>query len=118
MGVPILVAALARAGVVSWWWLVAPVAGFAAIIVLPGVLAPLGVDELVGVGVGMFVGALPVAVMGLRLIQRASSRVRAQEAAAVYRRPRTRAGDPSDAQCAGGSLASLVLARRLRCRGR
>lgn len=79
VGVPLLVAALARAGVISWWWLAAPVAGFAGMFVLPAATAALGVGDLVGVGIGMFVGALPMVVIGLRLIQRASSRVRAQE---------------------------------------
>lgn len=76
-----MVAVLA-AGVVSWWLLALPVTGLVLMIVFPRGAAMIGVSELVAVGIGMFVGAVPTAVIGLGLVGRASSRVRDQEAAA------------------------------------
>jgi hypothetical protein len=62
-----------RAGVVSWWLLAAPVAGFAAFFVpLPAAIL-----------VGMFVSSAPMILVGVRLLQRASARVRREEAAAA-----------------------------------
>lgn len=73
VGIPLLIAALARAGVVSWWLLAAPVIGFAGFFVpLPGAIL-----------VGMFVSSAPMIVVGVRLIQRASARVRREELAAA-----------------------------------
>ena len=63
---------LARAGVVSWWLLLAPVIGFAGFVVpVPfGILA------------GMALSVAPMIVVGARLMQRASARVRREELAA------------------------------------
>jgi hypothetical protein len=69
VGVPVVVAALARAGVVSWWLLLAPVLGFAVFFLpFPALFV-----------LGNLVGAAPMAVVGARLLTRASARVRAQE---------------------------------------
>ncbi|MHC1562627.1 hypothetical protein ACR9E3_26995 [Actinomycetospora sp. C-140] len=73
VGIPLVVAALARAGVVSWWLLAVSVIGFAGFFV-PGTY---------GVLVGMFVSTAPMIVVGVRLIQRASARVRRAEIAAA-----------------------------------
>ncbi|GAA4803660.1 hypothetical protein GCM10023200_46120 [Actinomycetospora chlora] len=73
VGIPLVVAALARAGVVSWWLLLAPVIGFASFVV-PVPFAIL---------VGMFVSTAPMIVVGVRLVQRASARVRREELAAA-----------------------------------
>jgi hypothetical protein len=73
VGIPLVVAALARAGVVSWWLLAAPVVGFAGFFVpLPGAIL-----------VGMFVGSAPMILVGVRLLQRASARVRREALAAA-----------------------------------
>lgn len=73
VGIPLVIAALARAGVVSWWLLGASVIGFAGFFV-PGSL---------GVLAGMFVSTAPMIVVGVRLLQRASARVRREELAAA-----------------------------------
>jgi hypothetical protein len=73
VGIPLVIAALARAGVVSWWLLLASVIGFA------GFFVPVSVGTLVG----MFVSTAPMIVVGVRLIQRASPRVRREELAAA-----------------------------------
>ncbi|WP_433787797.1 hypothetical protein ACQPX6_13330 [Actinomycetospora sp. CA-101289] len=73
VGIPLVIAALARAGVVSWWLLAAPVVGFAGFFVpLPGAIL-----------VGMFVSSAPMILVGVRLLQRASARVRREEVAAA-----------------------------------
>ncbi|MEJ2887161.1 hypothetical protein [Actinomycetospora aeridis] len=75
VGIPLVIAALARAGVVSWWLLPASVIGFAGFFVpLPGGL---------GILLGMFVSTAPMIVVGVRLLQRASARVRREELAAA-----------------------------------
>jgi hypothetical protein len=73
VGIPLVVAALARAGVVSWWLLLASVVGFA------GFFVPVSF----GVLAGMFVSTAPMIVVGVRLVQRASARVRREELAAA-----------------------------------
>ncbi|MEJ2859895.1 hypothetical protein [Actinomycetospora flava] len=73
VGIPLVIAALARAGVVSWWLLLASVIGFA------GFFVPVSF----GILVGMFVATAPMIVVGVRLLQRASARVRREELAAA-----------------------------------
>jgi len=75
LGIPLVVAALARAGVVSWWLLLAPVIGFA------GFFLPLPAG--LGIVLGQFLGTAPMIVVGVRLLQRASARVRREELAAA-----------------------------------
>lgn len=73
VGIPLVIAALARAGVVSWWLLLAPVIGFAGFFVpVPS-----------GILVGMALSVAPMIVVGVRLLQRASARVRREELAAA-----------------------------------
>lgn len=74
-GVLLVVVALARAGVLSWWLLALPVAGLVALIALGPVLGA------VGFGIGTLIGGAPMAVVGLRLLQRGSARVRREELA-------------------------------------
>ncbi|GLZ44313.1 hypothetical protein Acsp06_04980 [Actinomycetospora sp. NBRC 106375] len=73
VGIPLVIAALARAGVVSWWLLGVSVIGFAGFVV-PGTY---------GVLAGMAVATAPMIVVGVRLIQRAAARVRREELAAA-----------------------------------
>jgi hypothetical protein len=75
LGIPLVIAALARAGVVSWWLLLAPVIGFA------GFFVPLPLGA--GILLGQFLATAPMIVVGLRLIRRASARVRREELAAA-----------------------------------
>lgn len=64
VGVAVLVAALAWSRAVSWWLLVLPVAGTAAMMVLPDLLGP------AGVGVAMLISFGPLLVIGARLLRR------------------------------------------------
>ena len=97
-----------RAGIVSWWLLAAPVVGFAGFFVpVPGAIL-----------VGMFVSAAPMIVVGVRLIQRASARVRREELAdRAVPDERTRRSLRLSQRTAR-SCRSGVRVRRIRCRGR
>lgn len=65
VGVPLLVAALAWARVLRWWLVALPFAGTAIMIGLGGVL-----PGFTALALGSLVGAVPMVVIGLRLLRR------------------------------------------------
>ncbi len=65
LGVVVGLAGLARAGVVSWWWVPAPLVCFAAAFAIPLSL-PLVVSAVIGLAFA------PLAVVGLRALRRAA----------------------------------------------